>query len=179
MLDSSQRLPILHQLIQNGCLKQARILSEDELKTIAERGVVAGVEGIIQINEREISVWVGITENFALTLPIIFLRPADVLGMIPHLEEDGYLCYLDSEGLLLDSNNPVGILVEAVERAIELLKKSVNGENKWDFMNEFYAYWRQLCSETTSLAAFTCRPYITQNIRLPKRRSLCFGSRQN
>lgn len=154
MLNSSEREPILQGLIQDGCLQQARILCEDELKTIANRGVVAGVEGIIQIDGEEISVWVGIKENFPLTLPIIFLQPTDVLGMIPHLEEDGYFCYLDSEGLLLDFDNPVGILVAAIERATELLEKSVNGENKWDFMDEFYAYWRQLCSETTSLAAF-------------------------
>ncbi len=154
MLDISERVPILQKLIQDGCLQQARILYEDELKTIAKRGVVAGVEGIIQIDNRKVSLWVGIKENFPLSLPIIFLRPADVLGMIPHLEEDGYLCYLDSEGLLLDSDNPVGILVEAIERTIELLEKSVSGENKGDFMDEFYAYWRQLCSETTSLAAF-------------------------
>ena len=154
MLDSSQRVPILQELVQDGCLKQARILSEDELKTIAKRGVVAGVEGTIQIGEREISLWVGIRTNFPLSLPKIFLRPADVLGMIPHLEEDGCLCYLDEEGLLLDSDNPVGILVEAVERTIELLEKSISGENKWDFMDEFYAYWRQLNPSTSSLAAF-------------------------
>ena len=154
MLNISERMPILQELIQDGCLKQARILCVDELKTITKRGVVAGVEGIIQIDNRKISVWVGIRENFPLTLPIIFLRPADVLGMIPHLEQDGYLCYLDSEGLLLDSDNSVGILVEAVERTIELLKKSVSGENKWDFMDEFYAYWLQICSETKPLNAY-------------------------
>ncbi|MEL6912040.1 MAG: E2/UBC family protein [Cyanobacteria bacterium J06598_4] len=154
MLDISERVAILQKLIQDGCFQQARILSEDELKTIAKKGVVAGVEGTIQIDNRKISVWVGIRANFPLSLPKIFLRPADVLGMIPHLEEDGCLCYLDEEGLLLDSDHPVGILLEAVERTIELLEKSVSGENKWDFMDEFYAYWLQLCSETTSLAAF-------------------------
>ena len=154
MLDISERLPILNDLMQDGCLQKTRLLSEYELENIAKRGVVAGGEGIISINGKTICLWVGIKENFPLTLPIVFLRPADVLGMIPHLEEDGYLCYLDSEGLLLDSNNPVGILIEAVERATELLEKSVSGENKGDFLDEFHAYWRQLCSETTSLAAF-------------------------
>ncbi|HEY9770080.1 MAG TPA: E2/UBC family protein [Coleofasciculaceae cyanobacterium] len=154
MLEISERVSILHDLIQNGCLQQARILSDDELKNIANRGVVAGVEGEIEINGEEISLWVGIRENFPLTLPIIFLQPANVLGKIPHLEEDGYLCYLDSEGLFLDSSNPVGILVEAVEQAIELLEKSVSGENKWDFMDEFHAYWLQLGSKTKFLAAY-------------------------
>ncbi|MEM7557224.1 MAG: E2/UBC family protein [Cyanobacteria bacterium P01_A01_bin.84] len=154
MLDISERLPILNDLMQDGCLQKTRLLSEYELENIAKRGVVAGVEGIISINGKTICLWVGIKENFPLTLPIIFLRPADVLGMIPHLEQDGYLCYLDSEGLLLDSNNPVGILTESVERAIELLKKGLSGENKWDFMDEFYAYWLQICSETKPLAAY-------------------------
>lgn len=154
MLDIFKRVPILHDLIQDGCLQQARILSDDELKSIANRGVVAGVEGKTKIEDKEISLWVGIKESFPLTLPIIFLEPADALGMIPHLEEDGYLCYLDSEGLFLDFNNPVRILIEAIERATELLEKSVSGENKWDFMNEFHAYWLQLGSKTKSLAAY-------------------------
>ncbi|MDJ0902482.1 MAG: E2/UBC family protein [Xenococcus sp. MO_188.B8] len=154
MLDISERVTILNDLIQDGCLQQARILSNNELPTIANRGVVAGVKGEIYIDSQEISLWVGIKESFPLTLPIIFLRPAHVLGIIPHLEQDGYLCYSDSEGLFLDSSNPVGILTEAVKRAIELLEKSVRDENKWDFMDEFHAYWLQLCSETTSLTAY-------------------------
>jgi molybdopterin/thiamine biosynthesis adenylyltransferase len=154
MLEIPERVSILNDLIQDGCLQLARNLSEDELKSIAKRGVVAGVEGEIKIDGKEIFLWVGIKENFPLTLPIIFLRPADVLGKIPHLEEDGYLCYLDSEGLFLDSSNPVGILVEAVEQATELLEKSVSGENKWDFMDEFHAYWQKLNPQTPSLPAF-------------------------
>jgi molybdopterin-synthase adenylyltransferase len=154
MLEIPERVSILNDLIQDGCLQLARNLSEDELKSVAKRGVVAGVEGKIKIDGKEIFLWVGIQENFPLSLPIIFLRPADVMGIIPHLERDGYLCYLDSEGLLLDSNNPLGIFVEAVERVTELLEKSVNGENKWDFMDEFHAYWLQLGSKTKSLAAY-------------------------
>lgn len=154
MLDISERVSILNNLIQDGCLQLARILSEDELKGVTKRGVVAGLEGKIKIDGKEIFLWVGIMENFPLSLPIIFLRSADALGAIPHLEEDGYLCYLDSEGLFLDSSNPVGILVQAVEQATELLEKSVSGENKWDFMDEFHAYWQKLNPQTPSLPAF-------------------------
>lgn len=154
MLDISERVSILNNLIQDGCLQLARILSEDELKGVTKRGVVAGLEGKIKINGEEISLWVGIRENFPLTLPIIFLRPADVLGKIPHLEEDGYLCYLDSEGLLLDIDRPLDILVEAINRATGLLEASVNGETQWDFMDEFNAYWQKLSPQTPSLPAF-------------------------
>ncbi|MGL4883420.1 MAG: E2/UBC family protein, partial [Waterburya sp.] len=153
-LDIFKRVPILHDLIQDGCLQQARILSDDELKSIANRGVVAGVEGKIKIEDKEISLWVGIKESFPLTLPIIFLEPADALGTIPHLEEDGYLCYLDSEGLLLDLDRPLDILIEAIKRVIDLLEKSISGENKWDFMDEFHAYWQKLNPQTLLLPAF-------------------------
>jgi molybdopterin-synthase adenylyltransferase len=154
MLDISERVPILHDLIHNGCLQQARILSDDELKNLTNRGVVAGVKGKIKIEDQEISLWVGIRESFSLTLPIIFLQPADALGMIPHLEEDGYLCYLDSESLLLDIDRPLDILVEAINRATDLLEASVNGETQWDFMDEFNAYWQKLSPQTPSLPAF-------------------------
>ena len=152
MLDISQRLSILQKLIQRKCLQQACILSKDELKTIASREIVAGVKGKVSINSKTVCLWIGLKENFPLTLPVIMLQPATTLGTIPHLETDGYICYQDPEGILLNGNDPVGILVEAIDLGIDVLTKGVNGSNKWDFMNEFHAYWRQVCP--ISLDAF-------------------------
>jgi len=154
MLDIPEQIAILNTLIQDSHLQHARLLSYNELKTLNQRGVIAGVEGKIKISGQEICLWIGINDSFPLSLPMIFLQPADALGKIPHLEEDGYLCYLDTEGLYLDFDYPVDILIEAIKLATNLLKASIKGENQWDFMDEFQAYWYKLNPQSPSLPTF-------------------------
>lgn len=67
---------------------------------------------------------------------------------MPHIEEEGYICYLDSEGLLLNSEDPIGIICDAIALAVNVLQTGVNGSNQLDFMNEFGAYWRRISSKT-------------------------------
>ena len=164
MLDSSERTQILTSLVQRNCLQQPRIMCVDELRKLTTRKLEAAVEGKVIIDGKEVTLCVGINDRFPLSLPLVFLQPPDALGLIPHLEEDGYLCYLDSEGLLLDSSRPVEILVEAIERSIVLLQAGVRGDNQWDFMDEFGVYWQKLTSPETSLPAFISADDILRQV---------------
>ena len=164
MLDSSERTHILTSLVQRDCLQQPRVMCVDELKKLTTRKLEAAVEGKVIIDGKEVTLCIGINDHFPLFLPLVFLQPPDALGMIPHLEEDGYLCYLDSEGLLLDSSRPVEILVEAIKRSIVLLQAGVKGDNQWDFMDEFGVYWQKLTSPETSLSAFISADDILRQV---------------
>lgn len=154
MLNPSERLDVLNSLVWHGCLQQARILPASELKTLTKRKLEGVVEGKVALEDQQVTLCVGIDERFPLSLPKIFLRPPDALGFLPHVEEDGYLCYLDSEGLLLDAENPLALLYEATELAVELLQAGVSEKNRWDFMDEFGAYWQRLDLHMQSLPAF-------------------------
>lgn len=148
MLDIETKLNILANLTQQGYLDHVRILSENEVNNFKTRKIVWGIEGQLTIAGKDVTLCVGVDGSFPLCLPKVFLRPPDALGFIPHVEEDGYICYLDSEGLLLNSEDPVGIICEAIAKAIDVIQAGVNGSNQLDFMNEFGAYWRRTSSKT-------------------------------
>lgn len=106
------------------------------------------VSNIIQcyanVSQKDIILHVGLNDNFPYTLPLIFLKNSEIFGVIPHLEEDGYVCYLSSEGLLLDSEKPVNIIIECLYKAIKILSDGDNGRYQEELYNEFEAYWRRL-----------------------------------
>jgi molybdopterin-synthase adenylyltransferase len=154
MLDTSEKFQIFSDLTELNHLKNPHFLSTDELKKFASRKIDFAVKGQVLIDEEEVTLCIGTNHTFPLSLPIVFLQPADTFGIIPHLEGDGCLCYLDPEGLLLNSEKPVEILVEAIERSITLLQNGIRGLNKQDFMDEFRFYWQRAIAEPKSLCSF-------------------------
>jgi molybdopterin/thiamine biosynthesis adenylyltransferase len=154
MLKPFEPLSYLKHLVEDSYLQNAHLLTPDKLKELTRRPLEAAVAGQVTIAEREVVLCVGIDERFPLSLPRIYLRPADAFGFIPHVEEDGYICYRDEEGLLLDAENPVGILHDAIALSVELLLSCINGQNRWDFMNEFAIYWQKVNSQKGSLPSF-------------------------
>lgn len=146
MLDGSGSDDALGQLAASGRLRDPRQVPPEELGRLRARGVVSALEGKISVEGRDIAVSIGIGASFPLSLPVITLRPADALGLIPHVEidGDGYVCYNQPEGLLLDSSNPIGILEGALDRAAAVLRAGVNGDNHLDFVDELAAYWQRV-----------------------------------
>jgi molybdopterin/thiamine biosynthesis adenylyltransferase len=105
----------------------------------------AGVIGELQIGDCRVSVKLVLPPYFPLAFPLLYLRPWDSLGFIPHVMADsGYICYVASEGLLLDRRDPVAIVAEAIRRATVLLADGASGANRFDFVDEFEAYWSRL-----------------------------------
>ncbi len=154
MLDHSRKFQIFSDFTKLDHLKNPHYLSSDELKKFASRKIDFAVQGQVLIDEKEVTLCIGTNHTFPLSLPIVFLQPADAFGMIPHLEGDGCLCYLDPEGLLLNSEEPVGILIEALKRSIILLQNGTRGENYQDFMDEFSFYWQKAILEPKCLLSF-------------------------
>ncbi len=162
MLDTETQLQILASLTQLRCLHQAYLLPETELNNFTVRNVKWAIEGQVTIEDKNVTLCVGADDNFPLCLPKVFLCPPDVLGFIPHLEEDGYVCYLDSEGLLLNSEDPVGILCDAIAKAVDVLEAGICGRNRLEFMNEFGAYWRRISSK--KMCAFLSTDSVLRRI---------------
>src|SRR5690242_4759917 len=104
----------------------------------------AVLEGEVSIAGHAATLWLVLDRSFPLSLPEFFLRPWDALGTIPHVDERGKVCFADPEGLMLDRRRPVQVVLEAFERAIQVLTDGVMGRNRTEFADEFEAYWRQL-----------------------------------
>lgn len=146
---------ILRAFAASGLLSDARVLAPEELEPFfRERAVVAALEGKCTVKGVQVTLRVGLTRRFPLALPKIYLHPWDALGYIPHVSEDGYVCYAQTEGLLLNSEDPVGIVVEATQQALCVLEKGISSRNRLDFMDEFVAYWLRVVPNMTWLRAF-------------------------
>lgn len=131
---------------------------EDVLRAVEELGLfrvprrvespsfadAAVLEGEVSIAGHAATLWLVLDRYFPLSLPEFFLRPWDALGTIPHVDERGKVCFADPEGLMLDRRRPVQVVLEAFERAVQVLTDGVMGRNRTEFADEFEAYWRQL-----------------------------------
>src|SRR5216684_2394931 len=118
-----------------------RVPRRIESSEFADAAVLAGE---VSIAGHEATLWLVLDSSFPLTLPRFFLRPWDALGVIPHVDERGMVCFADPEGLVLDRHRPAQVVQEAFERAVQVLTDGVAGRNRTDFADEFEAYWRQL-----------------------------------
>ncbi|WP_158236215.1 E2/UBC family protein [Geobacillus sp. WSUCF-018B] len=102
---------------------------------------VYALKGTIAIGDQEASVYIAFKKDFPIRKPDIFLEDRDVFGFIPHIEPDGFICYVHEEGLLLDQDNPFGIVKDSLARAIRTLEMGVSEDNYDDLYNEFEVYW--------------------------------------
>ncbi|HLY67633.1 MAG TPA: ThiF family adenylyltransferase, partial [Chloroflexota bacterium] len=73
-----------------------------------------------------------------------FLCPPDALGLLPHVDHRGFICYAPDEGTAIDRNRPLDVIREGLEQALGVLAAGMAHSNDADFADEFQAYWRQL-----------------------------------
>lgn len=95
--------------------------------------------------QKEISLLIGFDEFFPLTPPSIFLNEESFYGIypIPHLDKNRFICTFHTEGLVLDKNNPTGIVKEFIYRAKQIIREGIKEDNNNvnEFKDELGAYW--------------------------------------
>lgn len=136
---------ILLNFAEAADLCNSRLLQGNERHAVwmRSRNLVAGLAATTSVAGRPINIRIGLPQNFPYELPVIRLDDAETFPHIPHLEEDGAICFIVPRGLVIDRHSPLGILRDALERALETLRQGWQGENVTDeFMDEFAAYWR-------------------------------------
>ena len=154
MLSVSDQEDVLRKAAGASLLENGQLFGPERLEKEKACGIVAGLEGTAMVEERVVQLCVALKRSFPLALPKVLLRPWDALGFIPHvLAKTGEVCYASSEEVALDWRNPVGIVCEALERSVVVLAEGVTGANRWDFVHEFDAHWRQI-QGAESLASF-------------------------
>lgn len=109
-----------------------------------ERLVCRGFQLEIDLNGAPTTFYFGVKKSFPLSLPYVFLAQWDSFGILPHVETDGYICYSQEEGSVLDFEDIVGLTQEALSRAVQVVADGISGNNHRDFLDELGAYWDRL-----------------------------------
>lgn len=92
----------------------------------------------------EVTMLIGLDEEFPLSLPSYFIKDYDSFPFIPHVEEDGKVCYTHDDNVFVNYADPENVILETFQSAKQTIRAGVKGENKTDFINEFEAYWLRL-----------------------------------
>jgi hypothetical protein len=137
---------LVEKLCRSGMLAGARVLADAELGAnwVTERGIIAVAEGDVVVNGTTTRLRIGLCPRFPSVLPRIFVHPPDALGRVPHVERDGYVCFLADEGVIIDRRNLTSALERCVELAIEVLADARSVDATTEVLRELEAYWREL-----------------------------------
>lgn len=125
-----------------------------------------GFSGNVEINGIKTTLIIAFNEHYPYKKPIFFLKDYDALGFIPHVENDGYICYTD-DNIILNSQVPNEILEQTTLLVLDTLRKGNNKVNINDFFEEFEDYWNRNHAQfdTTLISSF--RP--TEEVQLIRR----------
>lgn len=120
-----------------------------------ERSVCRAYRLDIEINGVMTSFYFGVKKSFPLSLPKIYLVQWDAFGILPHVETDGYICYAEEEGIVLNFDDIDGLAHESISMAVQVVMDGISGKNHRDFIDEFGAYWDRLnkVKDITSIAS--------------------------
>lgn len=141
MPDEQQLRDLLLEVASQGLLTSPRLIGT---AIPPEFHGVAALEGRVQIDDEDVTVWLVLDESFPISLPRFFLRDPYALGVIPHVDYRGFVCFAQEEGLVADQDRPLDVIQEGLERALEVLRRGRRRDNFDDFSDEFEAYWTQI-----------------------------------
>lgn len=139
-------LSLLRELKKELDLLDQHILIDFEPLSISDSTKYRGLKQLaklsVLIDGDPSEIIVAFPDSFPNAIPSFFYEEGK-FGTFPHLEEDGFICFTRNESLVLDSRYPASILINCLEKVIELIEKGLYGENREDFLHEFEAYWRK------------------------------------
>lgn len=103
-----------------------------------------GFEGKIEVEGKWVTLSAVLGYDFPFSLPRYYVKPWDALGRLPHIMDNGLICFLSPEGTVADADRQGDIVRESLQLAVDVLVAGVTGANRDDFMDEFHAHWNRL-----------------------------------
>lgn len=129
---------LLNSLQRIGLLSVAKIDTSTFIKKRRLRYAFSFADELIG---RRITFIVGFDECFPLSLPLFFIENYQAFDFIPHVEEDGKVCYTHDDNVFLDYHQPHEIISQSYDLVKKTIHAGLSGVNKIDFFNEFESYW--------------------------------------
>jgi molybdopterin/thiamine biosynthesis adenylyltransferase len=98
--------------------------------------------GELQVDDHgRIPIRVSLPDCFPDQLPVVEVDRTSLPRRVPHIERSGKICLAPTTGILLDTENPEGIVRDSLEIARRTVTEGLAGQRGDDFRKEFLAYW--------------------------------------
>ena len=139
-------------------MMENKLLSEIIFKLNIERKVFfeilpeqqAVFRGMVELAESSVTLEIDFSNYFPLEFPRFRIKNAQ--RFYPHVDRTGAICLFDDSSLLIKTNEPAQMLLDAYDRAIEILSiDSSSKEYMVEVAKEFNAYW----AEVSKLVLYT------------------------
>ncbi|MFK0521975.1 ThiF family adenylyltransferase [Paenibacillus illinoisensis] len=98
----------------------------------------------IEILEGPATLVVGLPFDFPSSLPH-FYDSQQQFGCIPHLENDGFICFTQNENLVIDERYPGKVVLDCLKKVISVLETGETTSENHDYLEEFEVYWAKNC----------------------------------
>lgn len=128
-------------------IQKANIFSHVEevsLPVLQNGGRAEAFAGEIIVEGRLAKLGIPASRHFPKQSPLFYLLNHQDFGRLPHVDDDGQVCYKQDDAVVLDIHNPVGVMQACFGEAVRTLTDGVTGKNADDFYNEYEAYWGRL-----------------------------------
>ncbi len=99
--------------------------------------------------------------GFPYVFPQMYLLEEEYneIAPLPHVNNDFSICTYDSNVCIPNFKNHLALTKEVIDEAIKIISEGVRGENEFDFIDEFNAYWRlEACEFIESIFTPTGKP---------------------
>lgn len=120
----------------------AQTLAQEGFKIVS--GIQPAFEGMIREGGYDFEIIIRDINPSFESLPNVYLKeiPDKLTGLLPHVERNHKLCYLDTLGVFLDPFYPqrtTYVILDAIRNTLK--KVSDPEQNQTDFAGEFHSYW--------------------------------------
>ena len=104
---------------------------------------LAVFQGTVVLPNEDLVLKIDFSNFFPLEFPVISIENA--LRFYPHVDKSGKICLFDDSSLLIQSDMPYQMLIDAFDRAIDILCIAPeSNEYKTEVAREFNAYWAEV-----------------------------------
>lgn len=143
---------------------EVKVLDKSEYPKYGSYKFLLVMEGKVSLASQTVTIQIALDNHFPLHKPLFFLKPYDKLGFIPHVDVNGFICYIHDEGIIINIDNPLDIIDESFGMAIKTLDDGISGKNHNDIQEEFEAYWNRL----ENISVFETNVELVDNVKVIK-----------
>ncbi|WP_342560607.1 ThiF family adenylyltransferase [Psychrobacillus sp. FSL W7-1457] len=125
----------------------------------------------LQINlERKIlEIRIALSIDFPIEKPYFFFENVIDFNFMPHIEKsDNLICYAFDDGLILDVNYPVQIIMESLNLAIKTISNGMNKSRFEEFKREYEINWSRLDNTVEVQSFFDDRDIKIKEVEILK-----------
>lgn len=121
-------------------VEEAGRLSEPRLVRSNEPWILS-IEGVADVAGQRLGLTIDVHRDHPGVLPTIRVEAVGVVTRLPHVADDGTICYHESVGLSSSLWRPADVVTEALARALRTLEEGLLGRSRGDFVTEAEWYW--------------------------------------